>query len=381
MDFRLTEEQAMLQDSVAKFIDNDYDFERRQKNAETELGYSAELWKEFGELGWTAVPFAEDDGGLGGGAAELMLVMEQFGRGLLVEPYLSSVVLAGGALRLAGDDGQKAQWLADIVDGSRLGALAFVEPQSRYDLANVALEAKPDGDGYVLSGRKTVVLNGANADFLVVSARTGGEQTDEKGVSLFVVEADAPGITRRGYPTVDARQAAEIEFDGVQVPQAQRLGPAGEAYPVLERVIDEAAIAVSAEALGILEVLNHKTLEYTKSRVQFGVPIASFQALQHRMVEMFMLYEQTKSLLLWAVMTFEDENRGAAQRAVSAVKYQIGTAGRRIGEEAVQLHGGMGMTWELDVAHYFKRLTMIDTLFGNADHHLARFSRLSDGAS
>ncbi|MEO0996712.1 MAG: acyl-CoA dehydrogenase family protein, partial [Pseudomonadota bacterium] len=227
-----------------------------------------------------------------------------------------------------------------------------------------------------------VVLDGGSADVLVVSARTGGERRDEDGISLFVVAADADGITRNPYPTVDGMRAAEIRFDNVRVAASQRLGDEGAALAALTDVIDEATLAVCAEAIGIMEQLNHKTLEYTKSRVQFGRPIASFQALQHRMVDMFMTYEQTKSLLLFATMTLTEKDDAAARRAaISAVKYQIGTAGRHLGEEAVQLHGGMGVTWELDVAHYFKRLTMIDTLFGNADYHLDRYTRLTAEAA
>ncbi len=376
MDFSITEEQSLLQDSVAKFIDNDYDFEKRMKHSESELGYSAEDWQEFANLGWTAVPFPEEDGGLDGGPVELMLIMEQFGRGLVVEPYLASIVLAGGALRRTADDAQKADWLMPLIEGSKTGALAYLEPQSRYRLADVALSAKKDGDDYVLNGEKGVVLNGATADVLVVSARTSGEQQDEEGISLFVLAADSEGVKRRGYATVDGQKGAEIGFENVRVPAAQLLGEEGKALPVIESVIQEATLAVCAEAVGIMEKLNHKTLEYTKSRVQFGVPIAAFQALQHRMVEMFMLYEQTKSLLLWAVMAQESEDAEEARRAVSAIKYEVGTAGRKIGEEAVQLHGGMGVTWELDVAHYFKRLTVINTLFGNADYHVERYAGL-----
>jgi len=376
MDFAITEEQSLLQDSVAKFIDNDYDFEKRMKHSESELGFSAEDWQEFANLGWTAVPFPEEDGGLDGGPVELMLIMEQFGRGLVVEPYLASIVLAGGALRRTADDAQKADWLMPLIEGSKTGALAYLEPQSRYRLADVALSAKKDGDDYVLNGEKGVVLNGATADVLVVSARTAGGQKDEDGISLFVIAADSDGVQRRGYATVDGQKGAEITFTDVRVPAAQLLGEEGKAFPVLQSVIQEATLAVCAEALGIMEKLNHKTLEYTKSRVQFGVPIAAFQALQHRMVEMFMLYEQTKSLLLWAVMAQESEDADEARRAISAIKYQVGTAGRQIGEEAVQLHGGMGVTWELDVAHYFKRLTVINTLFGNADFHVERYAGL-----
>ncbi|MEM7610346.1 MAG: acyl-CoA dehydrogenase family protein [Pseudomonadota bacterium] len=373
MDFSITEDQTMLQDSVSRFIQNDYDFDMRQKNAATSQGFSTELWQSFAELGWTAVPFAEADGGLDGGATELMLMMEQFGKGLVIEPYLPCIVMAGGVLKRLASDAQKQTWLGEIIEGSKLAALAFVEPQSRFDLHDVKLTASKDGDGYVLNGAKTVVLNGASADTLVVSARSSGDRKDEDGISLFVLAADSDGISRKGYPTVDARQAAEITFDSVRVSADQLLGDAGDGLATLHAVINEAIIAICAEAVGIMQTLNYKTLEYTKSRVQFGAPIASFQALQHRMVDMFVIYEQTRSLLLHAVMMQDQEDVVAADAAVRALKIQVGTEGRKLGEEAVQLHGGMGVTWELDVAHYFKRLTMIDTLFGNADFHLEHY--------
>lgn len=371
MDFSLNEDQTMLQDSVARFIQDSYDFDSRMKHAGSELGFSTEFWGQFAELGLTAVPFSEADGGLDGGAVELMLLMEQFGRGLVVEPYLPCIVMAGGALKRAANEAQKAAWLADIIAGEKQAALAYAEPQARFDLDDVAVTATADGDGYVLNGHKTVVLNGGNADTLVVSARTSGERRDGDGISLFVVAADAEGIRRKAYPTVDARQAAEIHFDNVRVSADQMLGEAGTGLATLSAVIDDATVAVCAEAVGIMQVLNYKTLEYTKQRVQFGVPIASFQALQHRMVDMFMIYEQTRSLLLHAVMVMDSGED--AEAALRALKIQVGTEGRKLGQEAVQLHGGMGVTWELDVAHYFKRLTMIDTLFGNADYHIEHY--------
>lgn len=373
MDFSINEDQAMLQDSVAKFIANDYDFDSRQASAATDVGFSRERWTEFAELGWTAVPFAEEDGGLDGGPVELMLMMEQFGKGLVVEPFLPCIILAGGVLKRLATSQQKAQWLAPLIDGSKLGALAYAEPQSRFDLANVATTATRDGDDFVLNGHKAVVLNGGNADTLIVVARTSGDVTDEHGISLFAIDADSDGIRRKAYPTVDARQAAEVYFDNVRVSAEQLLGDVDDGLPTLKAVITDGIIAIAAEAVGIMQTLNGKTLEYTKSRVQFGAPIASFQALQHRMVDMFVMYEQTRSLLLHAVMMQDEDNAEAAARAVAALKIQIGTEARKLGEEAVQLHGGMGVTWELDVAHYFKRLTMIDTLFGNADYHLDRY--------
>lgn len=372
MDFALTEEQGMLQDSVSRFIDNDYDFEKRQKIAESEAGYSAELWGTFAELGWTSVPFAEEDGGFGGGPIELMLMMEQFGRGLVVEPFLANVVLAGGVLRRVADAEQKAQWLSPIIDGSRQAAFAFAEPQSRHVLADVKTTALESDDGYRLNGKKALVINGGRADFIIVVARSSGDQKDESGLSLFVVDAAAQGVSRHSYPMVDGHQAAEITLQDVLVPATACLGEAGNAFATIQSVIDEATLAVCAEASGIMQAMLSRTLEYAKNRVQFGVPIGSFQALQHRMVDMLMACEQTRSLLLWAAMV-NSEGGADAARSISALKYLIGTSGRKVGQEAVQIHGGMGVSWEVDVAHYFKRLTAIEILFGNADYHLTRF--------
>lgn len=372
MDFALTEEQGMLQDSVSRFIDNDYDFEKRQKIAESEAGYSAELWGTFAELGWTSVPFAEEDGGFGGGPIELMLMMEQFGRGLVVEPFLANVVLAGGVLRRVADAEQKAQWLSPIIDGSRQAAFAFAEPQSRHVLADVKTTALKSDDGYRLNGKKALVINGGRADFIIVVARSSGDQKDESGLSLFVVDAAAQGVLRHSYPMVDGHQAAEITLQDVLVPATACLGEAGNAFATIQSVIDEATLAVCAEASGIMQAMLSRTLEYAKNRVQFGVPIGSFQALQHRMVDMLMACEQTRSLLLWAAMV-NSEGGADAARSISALKYLIGTSGRKVGQEAVQIHGGMGVSWEVDVAHYFKRLTAIEILFGNADFHLTRY--------
>ncbi len=376
MDFTVSEEQSMLADSVAKFIDNDYDFESRQKAAESDLGYSAELWSTFADLGWTAVPFDENDGGLGGGPIEMMLMMEQFGRGLLVEPFLANIVLVGGVLRRLATDEQKAQWLTGIISGEKQAALAFAEPQARFDINNIATTATADGDSYVINGRKTLVLNGGSAELLIVPARTAGEQSDEDGITLFAVAADSAGVEINAYKTVDGQQAAEVSFNKVSVDAAAVLGDVGNGYVTLQDVIDEATLAVCAEAVGIIRTLQDKTVEYVKNRVQFGVPIGSFQALQHRLVETLMECEQSKSLLLWSAMV--NNSGGAdAKKSIHALKHQIGTAGVNVAKEAVQMHGGMGVTWELDIAHYFKRLTAIDLLFGNADYHLDKYVKLS----
>ena len=376
MDFSLSEEQSMLVDSVARFIDNDYDFDTRQKNAESECGYNMETWWTFAELGWTAVPFDENDGGLGGGPIELALLMQQFGRGLVVEPFLANIVLAGGILRRVGSAEQKSQWLAGIIDGETQAALAFAEPQGRFDIANIATSATADGDDFLLSGSKTLVLNGGHADLLIIPARTSGEATDEHGITLFAIPSDSDGVSRNPYPTVDAHQAAEISLENVRASKSDVLGEVDNGFDTLQSVIDEATIAVCAEAIGIMTTMHDKTVDYSKNRVQFGVPIGSFQALQHRMAETLIACEQSYSLLLWTIM-LNAANDAESRKAISALKYQIGTAGRLVAQEAVQIHGGMGVTWELDIAHYFKRFTAIELLFGNADHHLDRYVELS----
>lgn len=372
MDFSLTDDQAMLADSVGRFVDTEYDFESRQKFAASDGGFSREMWATFAELGVTTVPFAEEDGGLGGGPVELMLIMEQLGRGLVVEPYLANIVLAGGALRRAASTGQRERWLTPIIAGESHAALAFAEPQARYDIRNVATHAKAEGDGYVLSGSKTMVLNGGAANMIIVPARTSGNTADEDGITLLGVPADARGVEIRPYPTVDALQAADIDFNDVTVDENAVLGDVGKGFATLQAVIDEATLAISAEAVGIMQAMHDKTVEYSRNRTQFGVPIGTFQALQHRMVDTMIACEQSRSLLYWSVMLSTTESP-EAQNSISALKYQVGTAGITVAREAVQLHGGMGVTWELDIAHYFKRMTAIDATFGNADFHLDRY--------
>lgn len=366
----------MLVDSVSRFIDSQYDFETRQKIAADDADLSDKMWQRFVELGWIAVLFPEADGGLDGGPVELALMMEQFGRGLVVEPFLANVVLGGGILSRAASAEQKNAWLTPMIAGEQQLALAYAEPQGRFDLSDTRLTATPSGDGFVLNGTKALVLNGSDAHTLIVSARTAGGQTDSAGITLFAVDSLAPGISRRAYRTVDAHRAAEIRFADVQVAGHQVIGELDDGFDVLQQVVDEATLAVSAEAVGIMQTMHDKTVEYSKSRVQFGVPVGSFQALQHRMVDTMISCEQSRSLMYWCLMLATDDDSGAA-RAVSALKYQVGTAGIDVAREAVQLHGGMGVTWELDIAHYFKRISAIDVLFGNADYHLDRYASLS----
>jgi pimeloyl-CoA dehydrogenase small subunit len=377
MDFSFSDEQTLLQDSIERFIQNDYPFDARQKAIKQEPGFNPALWAQFAELGWLGVPFSEADGGFGGSALDTMIVMEQFGKGLVVEPFLATVVLAGGALKVAGNQAQKDTYLTGIVDGSSQAALAFVEPQGRYNLADLTTTAQSSGDGWVLNGYKAVVLNGPSADFFVVSARTSGEQRDRAGVSLFLVAADAEGLSRRDYPTVDAFRASEVSFDNVQLGADALLGQAGEGFAALEQVIDEGILAVGAEAVGAMEVLYKDTVEYCKVREQFGQPIGKFQVLQHRMVDMFMEHEQSKSLVFMAAMRMDEGYGEEARKAASALKVQVGKSGRFVGQGAVQLHGGMGMTDELAVGHHLKRLLVLNTLFGDSEHHLRQYALAS----
>ena len=373
MDFSLNEIQSMLDDSIEKFLINDYDFETRQSYARTDQGFSPDVWRTFAELGWTSVPFSEEDGGFGGGPIDLMVLMLRFGKGLIVEPYLANVVLAGGVFCRNGSDAQKEQWLQPIMGGDLQAALAFVEPQSRYDITNIKTTAAADGDHWLLNGRKGVVLNGGNADLLIIPARTSGDQRDADGITLFAVPTDLDGLSRQRYATVDGHQAAEVEVRNVRVGAEAIIGKVGKGFAALDATIDDATLAVCAEAVGIMQIMTEKTIEYSKDRMQFGVPIGSFQALQHRMVDMFTECQQSYSLLIWATM-LAAQGSDDAKQAVSAIKYQVGTVGRKVGQEAVQLHGGMGVSWEVDIAHYFKRLTAIDQMFGNADWHLDRLA-------
>ncbi len=377
MDFSLNEVQMILADSIEKFITNEYDFDARQKYSGSELGYSEEVWKTFSELGWTAVPFSEEDGGFDGGPVDMMVVMERLGRGLIVEPYLANVVLAGGILRRGGNSTQKSEWLSPLISGKLQATLAFAEPQARYDIANIATTAVRDGESFVINGLKGYVLNGGNAKLLIIPARTGGSQGDERGITLFGIAADTAGVSIQSYDTIDGQCAAEIQLTNVSLTTASVIGEVDEGFQMLRSTIADATFAVSAEAVGIMNVLTEKTIAYTKSRFQFGVPISSFQALQHRMVEMYIACEQSRAIMMWAAMAVTEGGEISAH-AVHSLKYQIGIAGTRVGEEAVQIYGGMGMTWEMDVAHYFKRLTAITLMFGNADWHL---DRLADPAT
>ena len=374
MDFDLTEEQSLLRDSVTRLLADAYDFDARKAITASPEGRSPAVWAQFAEMGLLGLPFAEDDGGFGGGPVETMIVMEAFGEALVVEPYLATVVLGGGFLRAAGSAAQKEVLIPGIVAGERLLAFAQTERQARYDLCDIATTARRSGDGWILDGAKGVVLHGDSADTLVVSARTAGGQRDSGGIGLFLVPADAPGVERRGYPTQDGMRAAEISFTGVRVGPDAVLGDPEGGLAVIARVVDEAMAALCAEAVGAMAQSQALTLDYIKTRQQFGTAIGQFQALQHRAADMLVALEQARSMAMFATMMAHEPDADARSRAVAAAKVQIGRSGRFVGQQAVQLHGGVGMTMEYRIGHYFKRLAMIDTLFGDADHHLARLA-------
>ncbi len=373
MNFSLTEEQNMLKDSVARFVADQYDFETRRKIAESETGFSAENWQTFAELGWLSIPFSEELGGFGGGVADTMAVMEELGKGLVLEPFVATVLLFGGVLSKAGNAAQQAL-IGKIIEGQLQGSFAYLERQSRFAMSDVLTTATAEGDSFILNGEKTVVFNGASADQLIVSARTSGEQSDEQGISLFLVDASATGVEKTAYRMMDGQVVANNKLNNVT---AQLVGEQDKGYAVIEAVVNDAMIAVSAEALGIMQKLNATTVEYAKTREQFGTTIGKFQALQHRLVDMLMACEQTKSLLYRAVCSAEAGTEGAL-KDVLALKVMVGRAGKLIGGEAIQLHGGMGITDELDVGHYAKRLMMINTLFGDADYQQQRFAAVAN---
>jgi pimeloyl-CoA dehydrogenase small subunit len=373
VDFDYSEEQRLLDETARRLVKDEYEFAKRKKYLTEPQGFSPALWSTYAELGLLGLPFAEEYGGFGGGGIETMIVMEAFGRGLALEPYLATVVLGGGLVALAGDDGQKSAILPEIAAGNLKLALAQSERHSRYDLAHVETDAKPQDGGYVLNGHKSVVLHGGSANKLIVSARTAGGAEDPSGISLFLVDRNAKGLSLRDYPTVDGLRAADVTLSNVAVGGDALLGPRDGALPLIVRAIDRAVTAVCAEAVGIMETLNAMTLDYIKTRKQFGVAIGSFQVLQHRMVDMTIAAEQAKSMEILAAMSIDSKDQRERERAVSAAKVQIGLSGRLVGQQAIQLHGGIGMTDEYAAGHYFKRLSAIEHTFGDTDYHLDRF--------
>jgi pimeloyl-CoA dehydrogenase small subunit len=378
MDFSFTEEQSMLRDTVASYLADNYTFDQRKNVLAKEPGWSPAVWKAFAEeLGILGAPFSEELGGLGGGPIENMIVMEEMGKALVVEPYLGTVVIGGGFLKHSGHPNAEAL-IGQIIAGEAIFAFAYAEPQGRYNLADLKTTAKKNGAGYVLNGHKAVVIGAPYATHLIVTARTDGGQRDAQGISVFIVAKDAKGVTTRDYPTVDGFRASEVTLEDVAVDADALVGPEGHALPLIEKVVDEAIAATCAEACGVLRKLHEGTLEYTKQRKQFGQPISSFQVLQHRMVDMFINVEQAISMTYMATIKLSEAD-AERSKAASAAKVQIGKACKFVGQNAIQLHGGMGMTDEMAIGHYFKRATMIESQFGSTDHHLARYEFLSLG--
>jgi len=372
MNFDYTEEQQMVRDSIARFVQDDYDWDTRRAIVDGAEGMSRDNWQTFADLGWLSIPFAEADGGFGGSVIDLSVVMEELGKGLVVEPFFPTVVLFGGLVSRVGDEAQRTSILEGVIGGETLGAFAYVERQSRYALNDCKTSATSSGDGYTLNGEKVVVFNGENADKLVVLARTSGEQFDEHGLSLFLVDANAQGVNKVLYPMMDAQRVANITFDNVQLGADALLGDAGSALDVVNEVIRDALLALASEAVGIMGTLNAKTLEYTKTREQFGVAIGSFQALQHRMVDTMMAFEQSKSLLFKALCEYEIDPV-SADTTIHALKVLIDRNSKLVYGEAIQMHGGMGITDELDIGHYAKRLMMINATLGDGSFHRSKF--------
>lgn len=374
MNFDYSEDQRLLQNSIERLLADHYDFEKRRHYMASDEGWSLELWSRYAEMGLLALPFAEDDGGIGGGPVESMIVMEALGRSLALEPYLATVVLGGGFLRFGGSGEQRASLIPRIAEGNLLLAFAQAEAQSRYSLADVATTARREGYQWVLNGRKHHVIHGDCADKLIVSARTGGERRDTNGLGLFIVDAHAQGVSRRGYVTQDRLRAAEVGFENVRVEADTAIGEPGKALPLIEKVVDLAIAALCAEAVGVMAQAHEITVDYLKTRQQFGTTIGSFQALQHRAADMLVMLESARSMAMYAAMMSAEPDTEARSRAISEAKVQIGSSAKFVGEQAVQLHGGIGITDEYLIGHYFRRLTMIDLLFGDTGHHLTKIA-------
>ena len=377
MDFDLTEDQQLLTETLNRLLADHFDFEKRRAYASSALGWSSEQWRRYADMGLLGLPFAEADGGLGGGAIETMLVMEAFGRSLVLEPFLATVLLGGGLLQECASAKQRSELVPPIIAGERLLAFAHAESRSRYELCDVETRARrdPSGVGWVIDGHKRHVLNGDSAHQLLVSARLAGERRDRDGIGLFLVDADAPGLERRGYVLQDRTRAADFEFAGLEVAAGAVLNDEGTALGAIERVVERTLAALCAEAVGAMSRAQEITVEYLKVRRQFGALLGSFQALQHRAVDMLVLTEQARSMAMYAAMMCQDPDPAVRSRAMAAAKVQIGKSGKFVGEQAIQLHGGIGMTEECQIGHYYRRLTMIELLFGDRHFHLSALAR------
>jgi pimeloyl-CoA dehydrogenase small subunit len=374
MDFDLSDEQRLLKDTVTRLMADRYAFDQRKQYLKTPEGYSTALWSQYAELGLLGLPFGEDYGGFGGGAQEIMLIMQAFGHALILEPYFATVVLGGTALQRAGSDAQKSAVLPAIAEGRMKLAFAHSERQARYDLADVITTAKRSGNGWVLDGAKSVVIHGDSADKLVVSARTSGERYDEDGITLFLLDANMPGIARRGYATRDELRASDIALGNVQVADGDVLGEVGNGLIVVRRVVETGIAATAAESVGAMEAMHNMTLEYSKTREQFGKPIGSYQVVQHRLADMFMTMEQGRSMAMLATMMVDHPDDAERAHKMAMAKVGVGQAGRYVSQSAIQMHGGIGMTEEYAVGHYFRRCMVIERLFGDTAYYLQKLA-------
>ena len=376
MNFDFTEEQTLLDNMVTSFVRDNYDWDTRCNIVKSEEGWKEENWKQFAELGLLGVPFEEQYGGLGGKPTDLMIVMEQFGKGLVVEPYLPSIILAGGLISKLGTETQKNEIIPEIISGHRRYVFAYAEPQSRFDLFDIKTSATQKNENYIINGFKSVVFGASSATHLIIAARTSDDQRSKSGITLFLVDAKSDGITLQNYPTIDEYRASEVVIENLHVSSENILGKVNDAYETIEEVVDISTIAACSEAVGILQVLKDSTTEYCKNRKQFGQPISKNQVIQHRLVDMMIEYEQAKSILYMAI-TADHSNSEERQKTTSAAKARIGKAIKSLGESSIQLHGGMGVVDEYNVSHYFKRATMIGVLFGNVDYHMKRYTDLT----
>ena len=374
MDLSLSVEHSILRDSVERFVRESYPFDKRRKIVDESESFLQENWQGFSKLGWLGLNLPEEFGGNGGSAVDTMVVAEALGPGLILEPFLETVVIGSKLIQVGYNEKQKSEFLSNLVRGRLILTFAFAEPQSRYSLSDVQLSAKPNGDQFVLNGKKAVVRHASSADKIIVSARTAGDRRDKRGITLFLVERNSPGLSRRDYRLQDDIPASELIFDNVCLRRTAMIGDLDCALPMIELVVDHGIAMVCAEAVGIMSALYTATLQYVKTREQFGQPIGKFQVIKHRMVDMLMACEEARSMAYMATLKLDESDPNVRKRAASAAKVSIGKAARFVGQQSIQLHGGMGMTDELDVGHYFKRLTMIDILFGDVDFHLKRYS-------
>ncbi|MBT4967143.1 MAG: pimeloyl-CoA dehydrogenase small subunit [Alphaproteobacteria bacterium] len=377
MDFGYSEEQVLFSNSLQKLLSDSYSVDVRRKLVAEGPGYSEDIWKAYAEMGLLALPFPEDMGGLDGTSVDAMVVAIELGRHLALEPYIPTVIMAGGALKLAGSDAQKSDLIEKIISGDLKMAVGLTEPGSRFDMAEVSTRAAADGDDYILSGVKSVVLGGDVADKIIVSARTSGETRSEDGLTLFIVDADADGVTREGYALLDGRGGADITLENVRITPSAVLGTVGQAWVIMEQVADQAAAALCAESLGAFARVNELTLEYLKIREQYGQPIGKFQVLQHHMADMLIEYENAQSLVYRSSMMADSDDAAMRGKAVSSTKVYLGERGHTSCQSAIQMHGGIGMTAEYELGDFVKRMAVAEVMFGDVDHHLARFGKLS----